>query len=156
MNAVDAVEDGGDAAAEFVIVAVIEALQVYLVEIEPGAHVVENLRSAVAVGDESGKKSGGLSFFENRDRPFAGDQRLVVGADQDFCALIESILYQSLRRSLERRRNGAGVAQGLRRDPDGRLGAGAGTPSRFADPSGGTGKTAGGTLSPGDLRSYGR
>ncbi len=55
VNAADAVEDGADAASEFVVVAVVETLQVDFVEIEPGAQVVENLRRAVAVGDESGK-----------------------------------------------------------------------------------------------------
>ena len=35
MNAADAVEDGGDASAEFVVVAVVETLEVDFVEIEP-------------------------------------------------------------------------------------------------------------------------
>ncbi len=117
VDAADAVEDGADAATEFVVVAVVEALQIDFVEIEPRAHVVENLRRAVAVGDESGKKAGGLGFFENCDRPFAGDERLVVGADQNFRALIKGIAYESLRSGCERRRDGIGIAQGLRRHP---------------------------------------
>ena len=94
VNAADAVEDGTDASAEFVVVAIVEALEIDFVEIEPGAQIFENLRSAVAVGNESGEQAGGFGFFENRDRPFAGDQRLVVGADQNFRALIEGVADQ--------------------------------------------------------------
>src|ERR1700722_13834509 len=36
MNAANAVENGGDASAEFVVVAIIEALQVDFVQVEPG------------------------------------------------------------------------------------------------------------------------
>ena len=95
VNAADGVEDGADAAAEFVVVAVVEALEIDFVEIEPGADVFEDLRRAVAVGDESGDESGGFGFFENCDRPLAGDERLVVGADENFRALIERVANQS-------------------------------------------------------------
>ena len=36
------------------------------------------------------------SLFENRDRPLAGDERLVVGADENLGALIKSIADQAL------------------------------------------------------------
>jgi len=117
MNATDAIEDGGDTASEFVIVAIIETLQVDFVEIEPGAYVVENLLGAVAVGDESREKSGGFRFFENCDSPFAGDERLIIGADENFRALIKGVAHERLRRGLERQRNGVRIAQSLRRDP---------------------------------------
>src|SRR5580698_1469038 len=81
VNALNAVEDRSDAAAEFVVVAVAETLEIDFIEIEPGTDVVEDLRRGVAVGDESGEESGSFGFFEDGDRPFAGDQRLVVGAD---------------------------------------------------------------------------
>jgi hypothetical protein len=117
VDAADAVEDGADAASEFVVVAIVKTFQVDFVEIEPRADVVENLWSAVAVGDEPRKKPGGLGFFENCDRPFAGDERLVIGADQNFRALIKGVTYESLRSGGEWRRDRVGIAQGLRRHP---------------------------------------
>ena len=94
MNSADAVEDGADASAEFVIVAIVETLEIDFVEIEPGAQVFEHLGSAVAVGNKSGEQAGGFRLFENCDRPFAGDQRLVISADQNSCALVEGIADQ--------------------------------------------------------------
>ena len=73
MDAANAVEDGGDASAEFVIVAIVETLEIDFVEIEMRAQIFENLRRAVAVGDESGDQSGGLGLFEDCYCPFAGD-----------------------------------------------------------------------------------
>ena len=49
VNATDAVDDGGDASAEFVVMAIVEAFEIDFIEIEPGAQVVENLGSAVAI-----------------------------------------------------------------------------------------------------------
>ena len=56
--------------------------------------IFENLWRAVAVGNECREQSRGFGFFENSDRPFAGDQRLVVGADQNLRALRECIAHQ--------------------------------------------------------------
>jgi len=94
VDAADALENGADAAAEFVIVAVVEALEIHFIEIKPRANVVEDLRSAVAVGDEPGDESGGLGFFKNSDRPLAGDERLVVGADDNFRSLRDGIAHK--------------------------------------------------------------
>ena len=77
----------------------------------------ENLRRGVAVGNEPGEQSCGFRFFENGDGPFAGDEWLVVGADQNLRALIESVAHQGFRRGFQRRRHGIGIAQRLRRDP---------------------------------------
>ena len=117
MNAADAIEDGSDAAAEFVVVTVVKALEIDFVQIEPGAQVFENLRSAVAVRNEAGDKSRGFGFFEDGYRPFAGDERLIVGADQNLRALGDGIADQKFGRGLEWRRDGAGIAQSLRRNP---------------------------------------
>ena len=43
---------GTDASAEFVVMAIVEALEINFVEIEPRAQIFEHLRRAVAVGDE--------------------------------------------------------------------------------------------------------
>src|SRR5580704_319890 len=117
VDTADAVEDGTDASAEFMVVAVIKAFEIDLVQIEPGAQVFENLGSAVAVGDEAGEKSGGFGFPEYGDSPFAGDERLVVGADQNLRALGDGVPHQKFGRGLERKRDGAGIAQSLRRHP---------------------------------------
>ena len=117
MDAADALEDGSDAAAEFVVVTVVETLEIDFVQIEPGAQVFENLRGGVAVGDETGDESGGFGLFEDGYCPFAGDQRLVVGADQNLCALGDGVAHQKFGRGFERRGDGGGIAQSLRRHP---------------------------------------
>src|SRR5208283_2689277 len=117
MDAADAVEDGSEASAEFVVVTVVETFEVDLVQIKPGTQVFENLRSAVAVGNEAGDKARSFCFFENGDCPLAGDQGLVVGADQNLRALSDGVAHQMFGRSWVRRRDGAGIAQRLRRNP---------------------------------------
>ena len=117
VNVANAVENGADAAAEFVIVAIVETLEIDLVEIEMGAQEIEDLRRAVAVRNESGDEAGGFGFFENGDGPFAGDERLVVGADQNFCALIKGVADQRFGRRGDGGRDGIRIAQGLRGDP---------------------------------------
>ena len=64
-----------------------------------------------------GRESGGPGFLEHRDRPFARDERLVVGADDDARALAERIGNERLRRGGQRRRNGRRIANRLRRHP---------------------------------------
>jgi len=117
VNAANAFEDGSNAAAEFVIVAVVETLEIDFVEIEPGVQVFENLRSAVAVGDEGGDESGGFGFFEDGDRPFTGDERLIVGADQNLRALGDGVAHEEFWRGFMRRRDSVGIAESLRRYP---------------------------------------
>ena len=56
---------------------VVEPLQVHLVEVDHGRRIVEHLRRAVAVGDV-GAPGPRRAPPEDRHRPFAGDQRLVV------------------------------------------------------------------------------
>ena len=46
------------------------------------------------MGDEGGEKSGGFRFLEDGDGPLAGDERLVVGADQNLCALGDRVTHQ--------------------------------------------------------------
>jgi hypothetical protein len=117
VDAADALENGRDAAAEFVVVAIVEAFEIDFIQVEPGPHVVEHLWGSVAIGDEGGEQTCGFRLFENGDGPFAGDQRLVVGADHGFRALSEGFFDQRFRRSPERRRDRVGIAQGLGRDP---------------------------------------
>ncbi len=44
MDPANAVEDGTDAAAEFMIVAVVEAFEIHLIQINPRADVFQNLQ----------------------------------------------------------------------------------------------------------------
>src|SRR5258708_29650751 len=98
VNAPDAVENRTDATTKFVIVAIVEALEIDFVQVNPGMQIFEYLWGGVAVGNERGQQSGGLGLFEDGDGPFAGDQRLVVSTDKDFGPLIESLAHQRLRR----------------------------------------------------------
>ena len=50
------VKNRPDASAEFVIMAIVETLEIDLVEIDPRAEVFEYLRRAVAIGDEAGER----------------------------------------------------------------------------------------------------
>src|SRR5580704_12082623 len=77
----DAGKEFGEA-AQFVG-GVVEAGDEKRDDLKPEAQVVEHLWSAVVVRHEAVDKPGGFGFFENGDRPFAGDERLVVGADQN-------------------------------------------------------------------------
>ena len=74
--------------------AVVEALQINFVGINPRTNIFEHLRRAISVRHERGLQSGGFGLFENRYRPFGGNQRLVVSADQDFRAQPECIAHQ--------------------------------------------------------------
>src|SRR5579864_265100 len=117
VNEADAIENRSDASTQLVIVPVIKALEVHLVEVNPGTQILEHLRRPVPVRNKAGEKAGRFGFLENSNGPFAGNQRLVVGAYQDFGALIECLAHQALRRRLQRRRNRFGIAQRLRGNP---------------------------------------
>src|SRR5713226_3853584 len=79
--------------------------------------ILEHLRSPVAIRNIRGQQARLAGLAENRDRPFAGDQRLVICADQHFCALGKRVFDQQFGISLERRGDGVRVAQRLRSDP---------------------------------------
>src|SRR5450631_130792 len=117
VNPADAVEDGTDSPAELMVVAIVEALEIHFVEIEPGPNVFEDLRCAVAVGNESGQQAGAFRLLKDCYGPFAGDQRLIVGADQNLRALVEGIANQGFGRYVQRRRHRVRITQRLRRNP---------------------------------------
>ncbi len=96
VNAANAFQDGTDASAEFMVVAIVEALEIDLVEIKPGAQVFEDLRSAIAVGNESGEQARSSCLFEDGYGPFAGDKWLVVCADYNSRALHKGVAHQSV------------------------------------------------------------
>src|SRR5689334_19669528 len=117
MNSANAFEDGADSSAEFMIVAVVEALEVHFVKIDPWAQKFEDLRCPVAVGDKRSQKSGSAGFLEYCNSPLAGDERLVIGTDQDLRTLLECVADHGFRRDLEGRRNGTRITESLRGNP---------------------------------------
>ena len=66
---------------------VVKALKVHFVEIHPWPEVLEDFGRPVAVRDEARFQARRARLFENRHCPFAGNERLVVSAHQDFGAL---------------------------------------------------------------------
>jgi hypothetical protein len=56
VNAADGVENGRDPAAQLAVMAGVEALQVDLVQVGPGADIFQHLRGGVAVRNEPGRK----------------------------------------------------------------------------------------------------
>ena len=117
VQAADRVEDRLEPSAELAIVAIVEALEIDLVEIDPRPQVFEDLRRAVAVRHEAGDEARGFGLLEHRDRPLARDQRLVVRADDHARAESLRVAHHRLGRRVDRRRHGGRIAQRLRRDP---------------------------------------
>jgi hypothetical protein len=64
--------------SELTVVSIVEALEIDLVQIHPGADVVEHLAGAVAVGHIAREQPPCPGALENLDRPLARYQRLVV------------------------------------------------------------------------------
>jgi hypothetical protein len=79
------------------VVAIVEALEIDLVEIDPRPDVLEHLGRAVSVRDVTREQASRLRLFEDGDRPLARDQRLVVGADHDTRLLSKGIVDELAR-----------------------------------------------------------
>ena len=99
----DRVEDRLQPPAELTVVPVVEALEIDLVEIDPRPQILEHCRRAVAVRHEAGRQSRRLRFLEHGHRPFARDERLVVGADDHPGVLSQGVAHEILGRGRERR-----------------------------------------------------
>src|SRR5207244_12335932 len=82
METADGFEDRPDAAAQLVVMTIVEALEVDLVEVNPGPQVFEHMGRAIAIRDKSGKQAGGFRLFEYGYGPLAGDEWLIVGTDR--------------------------------------------------------------------------
>src|SRR2546430_12333381 len=79
VQAPDRLEHRAQQTAELPVVLVVEALEVDLVEVDPGAQVVEHLGRRVAVGDVGADEAARPALAEDFDGPLARDQGLVVG-----------------------------------------------------------------------------
>ena len=89
----DRVEDWLQPSAELAVVPVVEALEIDFVEVDVRPQVLEHARRAVAVRDESGDETVlARASRKTLDRPFDGDERLVVGRDDDPRALTARVL----------------------------------------------------------------
>ena len=76
-------EDWFETSTKLAIVPVIKALEIDFVEIHPRPKVAKHARRGVTVRDKRGHQPARAGLLEDRDRPLARDQRLVVGADDD-------------------------------------------------------------------------
>ncbi len=110
-------EDRVNPPAQLTIVSIVEALEIDLVEIHPRLDVVEDPRGSVPVRHVSGGESGAARFLENRDGPFARDERLVVRADDDASAEVDGLIDELAWRDVPRRRDSVGIAERLRCHP---------------------------------------
>src|SRR5207244_9971415 len=77
METADGFEDRPDAAAQLVVMTIVEALEVDLVEVNPGPQVFEHMGRAIAIRDKSGKQAGVFRLFEYGYGPLAGDEWLI-------------------------------------------------------------------------------
>jgi hypothetical protein len=96
---------------------VVEALQVDLVEVDVWADEVEDFGGAVTVGDVAADEAAGADLLEDFYGPFAGDERFVVGGDDDGRAVFEGELGELFRRAEPREADGLVVAERLGGDP---------------------------------------
>src|SRR5262249_19305202 len=117
VQAANRVENRPDAAPEFVIVAIVETLQVDFVQVDPWAQIVEDLRRPIAIRDKCRYYSSFAGSLKYLHRPLAGDQRLVVGANQRLRTLAQCVLYQKIGRCFKRRSYRVWISQGLRSNP---------------------------------------
>ena len=113
----DAVGDVLQRAAERAVALVVEALQVNLVGDDPRAQEIQHLGCGVAVRDEGAGQPGFPGLLEDGDRPFGGDERLVVARHHQPRAQPPASAHQLLRGDGLDGRQGGVIAQRLAGDP---------------------------------------
>ncbi len=107
----DRVEDRRQSSAELTVAPVVEALEIDFVEIDVRPDVLEHASCAVAVRHESGDEPGAARFLKDLHRPFGGDERFVVGGDEQLRALTPRVCDERRWRS---RHGVATIASGSR------------------------------------------
>jgi len=113
----DRERDRLEPSAKLSVLAVVEALEIHLVEVDVGTDEVEDAPGPVAVRDERRHQPGRARMTEDLDGPLGGDQGLVVRRHDDSRALPHGIGDEQVRDRFERRRDRTRIAQGLRRHP---------------------------------------
>ena len=111
------VEDRLQPSAKLTVMAIVEALEIDFVQIDPRAQIFEHFRRAVAVRHVSRRQPRGLGLLEDGHGPLARDERLIVRAHHHARVQPKRILNEPFRRRLQRRRNGSRIAERLRRHP---------------------------------------
>src|ERR1700694_3732399 len=117
MDHLDAVDDVLQLAAQRPVVPVAERLEVDLVEVGPGADVLEDLSGGVAVGSVTSAKPARPRALENLDRPLGRNKGFVVRGGDHGGALSLRDVDQLLWRDVHGLRERTRVAQRLRGDP---------------------------------------
>ena len=113
----DGVDDVLEHAAQLAIPRIIHRLEIDLVAIGPRPDVVEHLGRGVAVRDEGGLETRGPRDLEHIDRPFGGDQRLVIRRAHQARAVAQGEGDECVGRHVAGHHAGCLVAQGLGREP---------------------------------------
>ncbi len=103
--------------AKLAVAALVEAFQVDLEQLHVRPEKLEDLRRTVAVGDVAACNPVCAGQLEDLDRPFRGDQGLVVGADHGRHAVVRGDSHQLLRPAEARVADRLIVPQGLAGDP---------------------------------------
>jgi hypothetical protein len=98
-------------------VPIVEALEIDLVEIHPRAEVLEYFRGAISIRHVRRRQPRQPRFLEDRDRPLARNQRLVVGAHHHARPETKRIPDERARRRLHRRHDRGWIPDRLRCDP---------------------------------------
>ena len=113
----DSVEHVLQHTAELTVAPIIHRLEVDLVAVGPRADEVQDLRGRVAVGDERGLEPLRPGRLEHLDRPFGGDERLVVRRAHQSGSLAQRQPHQAVWRHVGREHARGLVAQRLAREP---------------------------------------
>ena len=117
IKALNAVQHAVEAAAEFPIVSVAEALEIHLVQIDPRLQIVDDFRRSVPIRDVRRLESLPARCAKDFHRPLAGNERFIVGAGDNSGLMAASKVDQILGSQIARRGGGIGIAQGLRGKP---------------------------------------
>ena len=73
MQAANGFENRADAATEFVVMTIVEALEINFIKINPRANVFEHLWRTVAIRHECSEQTSSFGLFEDGHRPFSRD-----------------------------------------------------------------------------------
>ena len=113
MKLLNRVQHTVEAATEFSIISVAKALQIHLIQIDPGAQIVDYFRRSIPIRDVGRLESLPPCFAEDFHGPLAGDERLVVGAGDNSGLMAAGEVNEIAGRQIARRGSGIGIAQGL-------------------------------------------
>ena len=94
----DGVEDWREPSAQLAVMTIVEAFEIDLVRVDVRSKIFEDAWCSVAVRHKRGRESLSSRFAKDGDGPFHGDERLVVGGDDELCTLAQRILNERVWR----------------------------------------------------------